>query len=443
MKRILLFSALVGLVAQSTLVAAQPSNASADETDPEKLKWMQGTPPPPEKQVRFEKLDHYRFPMTRWAFTNFRQMVPTANVWRGPGQPGALPYALRDDLDAVSFLPTGSNKLMSWAVSLKINYTDAILVLHKGNIVYERYFGVTKAHTPHMSFSMTKSYYGTVAAMLVKEGKLDEEELVSAYIPELSGSGFGDATVRQILDMTTGLAYSEDYTDPNADVFGIVHSIGTFPRPKDYDGPRTLYDYLKAIPKKGTHGSQFAYKSVNTDVLGWLIARVTGKNPIDLLSEKIWQKVGAEMDAYLLVDQAGTGWASGGFNAILRDHARFGEMMRRGGRFNGKQIVPQSIIKDIRNGGNKDLFAKAGHNPTGHYSSMSGWSYRNQWWVSHNDDEAFAARGIHGQTIYIDPKSELVIVRLASHPVASNRHFDKTSLPAYRAIANHLRNNAP
>jgi CubicO group peptidase (beta-lactamase class C family) len=119
-------------------------------------------------------------------------------------------------------------------------------------------------------------------------------------------------------------------------------------------------------------------------------------------------------------------------NTRLRDFARFGELMRLGGHFNGQQIVPAAVVDEIRRGGSREAFAKAG------YATLPGWSYHNQWWVSHDDHGAFMARGVHGQAIYIDPKAEMVIARFASHPLAGNVNLDPTSLPAYRAIAEHL-----
>jgi len=151
------------------------------------------------------------------------------------------------------------------------------------------------------------------------------------------------------------------------------------------------------------------------------------------LSERIWKKLGAEHDAYILVDSIGTGFAAGGLNATLRDHARFGEMMRNNGRYNGQQIVPKSIVTEIRKGASKEHFEHA------KYHSKKGYSYHNQWWVSHNENGAYTASGIHGQTIYIDPAAKMVIARFASHPVATNRHIDATSLPAYQAVADYLK----
>jgi CubicO group peptidase (beta-lactamase class C family) len=411
---------------------AQSAPLSAAESDPAKMGWMVGSPPPPDKLIQFADASHLRFPQLRWSVANFRRFMPTANVWRGDGPVSPLPRALRDDIDAVTFRPLGRSDSMTWAQSLDANYTDAIVVLHRGRIVYERYLGVMAPQSPHMSMSVTKSIYGTLGAMLVAEGKLDANALVTKYIPELAGSAWGDATVRQVLDMTTGLEYSEDYADPQAEVWQHARAGGILPRPPGYTGPRSFYEFLRTVRKQGEHGVAFAYKTVNTDVLGWLIRRATGQTAGAVLSERIWQKLGAEQDAYLLIDSEGTEFAGGGFNPTLRDLARFGEMIRLDGRFNGQQIVPRAVVDDIRRGADKAQFAKAG------FKLLEGWSYRDMWWVSHGVHGAFSARGIHGQAIYIDPRAEMVIVRFGSHPLAANANVDPTSLPAYQALAEHL-----
>lgn len=411
---------------------AQEAPADAKSTDPVKLGWMQGSPVAQDKIIQFKDGSYYTFPKTRWSFSNFRQFGPSANIWRGDGQVSKLKRRENKAIDKVTFLPIGSNVPMTWQDSLHANYTDSILVLHKGRIVYEKYFGVARPETPHISFSVTKSYYGTLVAMLALDGLIDTEALVAAYLPELKDTAFGDATVQQLLDMTTSIQYSENYTDPNAEIFKFAFAGGFLPSPPGYEGPDNFYAFLKTLKKDGAHGQTFKYQSVNTEVLGWILKRVTGKPAEQLLSEKIWQKLGAEEDAYIMVDSIGTGFAAGGLNTTLRDHARFGEMMRRGGRYNGRQIVPKSIIDDIRKGGDKSDFAEAG------YATLPGWSYRNQWWVSHNENDAYTARGVHGQTIYIDPKAKMVIARFASHPQAANANFDATSLPAYQALADFL-----
>jgi CubicO group peptidase (beta-lactamase class C family) len=420
------------MLAGVSTARAQTPLLSAAESDPVKMGWMVGSPPPADKLIRYDDMSIYRFPQTRWSFANFRQFVPTSNVWRGEGAVAALPRALRDDIDGVTFTPMGRSETMTWAQSLEANYTDAIIVLHRGRIVYERYFGVMQPYQPHMAMSVTKSIFGTLGAMLVAEGKLDENALVTKYIPELAGTAYADATVRQVLDMTIGVKYSENYADPKAEVWQHARAGGVFPRPPGYSGSTSFYGYLRTLQKEGEHGQAFAYKTVNTDVLGWLIRRVTGQTVGQVLSERIWQKLGAEHDAYMVIDSEGTEFAGGGFNPTLRDMVRFGEMMRLGGRFNGRQIVPQAVVDDIHRGADQDEFAKAG------YTLLQGWSYRDMWWVSHNEHGAFSARGIHGQVIYIDPKAEMVIARFGSHPLAANANVDPTSLPAYHALAKHL-----
>lgn len=315
-----------------------------------------------------------------------------------------------------------------------MNYTDGILVLHKGRVVYERYFGVLDEKGQHGAMSVTKSFIGTLGAILVAEGKLDDKKTVGHYVPELKSSAFGDATIRQLLDMTTAIKFSENYADPNAEVWAHAHAGNPLPKPKDYTGPKTYFEFLVTIQKLGEHGDAFAYKTANTDALGWVISRVTGHSVAEELSQRIWQKMGAEQDAYFTVDSIGTPFSGGGLNLGLRDLARFGELLRNDGRISNQQIIPRSVVEDIRGGGDKEAFSKAG------YKLLPGWSYRNMWWVTHNEHGAFAARGVHGQTLYIDPTAEMVIARFSSYPIAPNAANDPITLPAFHALAKLLLN---
>ena len=423
----------LSLTAAATgLLAQTPNLPTAAQTDPVALGWMVGSPPPADKVIRFADGSGYKFPQTRWSFSNFRQLMPTTQVSRGTGAPLPLPRALRGDLDAVSFVPLGKDTPMTWGQAFDANYTDGIVVLHKGRIVYERYAGALRPEGQHIAMSVTKSFFGTLGAMLVAEGKLDENAPVTRYVPELKDSAFGDATIRQVLDMRTGLKYSENYLDPNAEVWQHTRAGGVLPRPPGYQGPQTFYEFLQTVKKEGEHGGQFAYKTVNSDALGWVIRRATGQSIGQLLSERIWSRLGMEQDAYFTVDSVGNEFAGGGLNAGLRDMARFGEMMRNQGKFNGQQIIQASVLQDIAKGGDKSAFPQAS------YPTLPGWSYRNMWWVSNNEHGAYSARGIHGQAIYIDPKAEMVIARFASFPMPNNPFNDPTSLPAYMALAKHL-----
>ena len=280
--------------------------------------------------------------------------------------------------------------------------------------------------------SMTKSMTGLLAEMLVVEGRLDDKTKVSSVIPELKDSAFGSATVRQVMDMTTALDYSEDYSDQNADIWIYSKAASPLPKPNDYAGPNGYFEYLQTVKQNGVHGEAFGYRTINSDALGWILSRVTGKDVAQLLSERIWSRMGAEQDGYMTVDAKGTPFAGGGLSAGMRDLGRIGLLMLNGGMINGQRLFPKEVIENIRAGGDKNAFAKAG------YKTLEGGSYRSMWWIFHNEHGAFAARGVHGQTIYIDPAAEMVIVRLASFPTANNAQIDPTSLPAYQAVAEYL-----
>lgn len=402
------------------------------QSDPARMGWMIGSPPPADRIPRFDDGSFFQFPALRWSVAHMRQFMPTVNVSRGLGASIPITTNFDRDIDKVKFVPLGETKQMTWEESLEKVYADGVIVMHHGKIVYEKYFGALTIDGQHAAMSVTKSFTGTLGIILAKEGLIDTEKMVSYYIPELKNSAFGDATVRQVMDMTTALQFSEDYADPNAEIWKFSAAGNPLPKPKDYDGPRTYYEYLPTVKKNGIHGDAFGYKTVNSDVLGWIIARVTGKSVAEVLSERIWRKIGAEQDGYFSVDAIGTPFAGGGFNLGLRDMARFGQLILNDGKVGQEQIIPKTAIDDIKKGGDKKAFEKAG------YSLLKGWSYRNMWWITNNDHGAFCARGVHGQVIYVDPKADMVIVRFASNPIAGNTANDPYSLPAYDAVAKYL-----
>ena len=257
-------------------------------------------------------------------------------------------------------------------------------------------------------------------SMMIAEGTLDERKTVAQYLPELADSGFGDATVRQVLDMTTSLDYNEDADDAAEKMRNFSLASGTYPRPIGYNGPTNTFDLLKTVKKVGPHGARFDYQSLDTEVLGFIIGRITGKRPEKVLEERIWSQLGAENDANIVLDEVGSSRSAGGLSATARDFARFGEMMRRNGKFNGKQIVPAKVVARIRAGGSKRDFANA----IWDYNTRRGWSYKSQWWHTHNAGKAFMGIGMFGQAIYVDPKAEMVIVRFMSGPDGSTVGFD-------------------
>lgn len=425
-------AAAVSALAASGAVLAAGDFPDAVASDPNTLGLMQGFPPAPERRVTQPDSNFFSFPKMRWTVCHIRELMPTRQVARGLGAPRALDYALDDGIDALTFTPLGGGQPMTWKEALAANYTDGVLVLHEGKVVYEHYAGCLTEAGQHAAMSMTKSMTGLLAEILVAEGRLDDRARVADIVPELAGSAFADATVRQVMDMTTGLAYSEDYADPEADIWVYSAAANPMPKPADYKGPVGYYEYLQIVRKEGQHGEAFGYKTINSDALGWIVSRVSGRSVADLLSERIWSRIGAEQDGYFTVDGIGTPFAGGGLSAGLRDLGRVGQLMLDQGEANGQRLFPARVADSIRAGGDKAAFARAG------YKTLPGGSYRSMWWVLHNAHGAYAARGVHGQTIYIDPTARMVIVRLSSHPVAKNAVIDPTSLPAYQAVADYL-----
>ena len=411
---------------------AEDARLTAKQSDPQTLGWMQGFPPPADKLITQPSSNFFSFPKLRWTVCHIRELMPTTDVSRGIGAPSKLSYALDKNIDAITFMPTNSKRPMTWKQSLDANYTDGIMVMHHGKVVYERQNGCLNELGNHAAMSMTKSMTGLLAEILVTEGKLDDKALVASIIPELKNSGFGDATVRQVMDMTTALDYSEDYADPNADIWKYSEAASPLPKPKDYKGPNGYFEYLQTVKKNGEHGEAFNYRTINSDALGWIISRTTGKAVNELLSERIWQKIGAEQSAYMTVDAKGTPFAGGGLSAGLHDMARIGSLMLNKGEINGERLFPATVVDNIEAGGDKEAFAKAD------YKQLTNGSYTSMWWLFNNPTPIYAARGVHGQTIYVDPAADMVIVRFASYPDASNGKIDPTSLPAYKAVANYL-----
>ncbi len=262
-------------------------------------------------------------PHNRWSFTHVDELISTATIAHGQATP--LPQGEALDLDKVR-LATGTV-----ASLLEETSTDGFLVLHKGRIVAETYPNMTP-ETRHILFSVSKSVTGTLAGILVEEGKLDPDAPVVNYLPEVKNSAYRDATVRHVLDMTVDLDFVEDYLDTKSDFARYRVSTGWNPPNPDL-GHEGLHAFLATVkPAQSRHGETFYYASPNSDLLGWLLERASGMTFAKLLSEKIWQPMGAEADAFITIDAKGGARTAGGINATLRDLARFGELMRNGGR---------------------------------------------------------------------------------------------------------------
>ncbi len=410
--------------------AAAPAWPAPESVTLDKLGYMATFPP--EGAQRVDLSNSYKYPQLRWTLQHLRELQPTRNIRRGAALASPLPADPRP-LGALAFDDDKGQPITvdQW---LARTYTDAIVVLHKGRVVYERYDNQMKPSTAHLLFSVTKSFTGLMAAQLAHEGKIDHEALVTKYVPELADSAWGDMKVRQVMDMTGAVRFREVYTDPTTEIFGYSWSSGLLPRPPGYQGKTNIYDFLKTLQKEGEHGEGFVYRTVHSEVLGWIVSRATGRHWAELMSENIWQKLGMEEDAHVMVDSVGTPLQGAGLNATARDLARFGEMLRQGGRFNGQKIFDKAVIDDTAKGGDRSQFQFRGIQAV-----RPGYSYRNQWWVLHNADGAYEASGIHGQMVHVNPAAEMVIVKLSSHPVASAAATQALTLKAWAALAQAVR----
>ena len=278
------------------------------------------------------------------------------------------------------------------------SFTDGLIVLHRGRIVTERYENGMTPATPHLLQSVSKSFAGVLAGIVAERGQLDVDGLVTDHVSDLAGSSFEGATVRDVLDMRTGTAYDETYTDRDADVC-ITEQLGAWRPARPGRTAVNLYEQIAQLENDGPHGVAFRYRSILTDLLGWILERSTGLRYADLLSRELWSKLGAEQDSEITIHR-GVTMPSGGMSATLRDLARFGQMMLQGGQLGGRRIVPEAWALDSRTG---DAASRAAFEQGELRKDMPGWLYRSKWWVQDAERGIHMALGIHGQTIWLAP----------------------------------------
>lgn len=405
---------------------------TASETDV-----MEGFPPPSDKRVTVHNF--MSPPYNRWALQHIREIQPTKEIYRGSGPVANLKLD-KLNLSSIS-TKVRDNREMSLTQFLDETSTDSFLILHRGKIVFEKYMNGMQQHTQHQMFSATKSFVGTLMLILIEQGKVDPSKNIIEYLPEMKGSAFEDATVQQVMDMTTAINYTEVYNDQNSDIwrYGRVFSLWDHPD-KNYSGPQTVYEYLPTLKKKGEHGNGFHYVTPNTDVLGWIISRITGKSLSHNLEETFWQRLGVERDGYIWLDKAGTEMAGGGLNITTRDAARFGQMIIQKGHYNGQQIIPENVAERILKPGNPEVYAR--YYPGNPFFEDYTFAYHDQWWTYNNIHKAVSAIGIHGQYIYLDPKAEMVVVKTSSSPDGEDNVNDVDGPLIYQVIAEYLMKHA-
>jgi CubicO group peptidase (beta-lactamase class C family) len=368
---------------------------------------MHGFPPSAEAQVT---LANWRTtPFNQWAFHHVRELLPTADIPHDPAnvrQLSVRPAAL-DGLQ----IPAARGKALTLDQALAATSTDGFVVLNKGAIVLERYCRGMTERSPHILMSVSKSMLGLIAGILVGNGVLNGSRLVTDVIPELKATAWAGATVAHLLDMRTGVAFDEDYLATAGPIIAYRKAAGWNPtdpgeEPSDL---RSFLQHLRTVD--GPHGGRFWYVSPNTDLLGWVIERASGKRYADLVSELLWQPMGAAESAYITVDRLGAPRAAGGMCATVRDLARLGQMLSEGGSYLGRQIVPAAWLDMIANDGDAEAW-EAG-NLASYYPSVP-IHYRAQWYVERRLPKVLFCLGIHGQNLFVDPKNNMVIAKVSS-----------------------------
>ena len=389
---------------------------------------MRGFPVPPAGRV--PPADWDCAPWNRWSFQHIREILPTTDVWRGDGPVWQLPVALRD-LDETGFTPDNGKDttIGQW---LADDFTDGFIVLHRGTIVFERYLNGMTERTLHLSQSVAKSITATVAGILVGRGLMDPESPVTDYLPELKRTAWKGAKLRHVLDMTSGVRFVEDYEAMDSDIALTDIASGWKPKRGRSRAPACIRDQIMGLKVRDReHGEIFRYKSIESDVLAHCMERVTNTRLADLVSRELWAPMGAQESACFTVDSAGYALADGGFNATLRDYARFGLMHMAGGVANGRRVLPMEWIEDTRRA-NPSVFGPP------YSDTLPNGAYRNQFWIPEAGKRAYLARGVFGQRVHIDPDSDLVVVKLSSWPEFQSVPRTRTFMNAVGAIAARL-----
>jgi CubicO group peptidase (beta-lactamase class C family) len=367
-----------------------------------------------------------------WSFLHMDELFPTMAIKAAASRATEMQKNPQDLMGLAVTLPDGS--VSTVAGILDTTNTDAWMVLHGREVLAEEYYGAMCRTTRHLLMSVSKSIVSTVVGVLVGQGKVDTSERIDHYIPELAASGYSGAAVRDVLDMRSGIRFSEEYLDMSSEVRQLDRAVGWAPRSgRDV---ATLKEFLVGLQQERKHGGHFAYRSCETDVLGWLCEAVSGRKFADLASEFLWSRLGARHDAYIVVDAAGTGMFDGGICATLEDMARFGAMIRDGGvSLGGQRILGSAWVEDIFAGGQDSAEAFAAAKES---AEMPGGKYKSQFWFLSEDWDTAYSLGIHGQMVYINRRSGMVGVKFSSTALPVDPVAGPAAAAMFKAISDAL-----
>jgi CubicO group peptidase (beta-lactamase class C family) len=368
---------------------------------------MEGFPPAAGSQVT---LANWRTsPFNRWAFHHVREIVPSADIPNDPARARAFTSAPIDE-QALRIDRPGQAAL-SFEAFLDDTSTDGLVIVHRGRIVVERYANGMTAASPHILMSVSKSMLGLLAGVLVERGVLQPDRPVTDVIPEVAPTAYAGATIRQLLDMRAGVLFDEDYLATSGPIIAYRKAVNWNPLDPGEAASDLRSFYREMTATMGPHGGPFSYVSPNTDLLGWVIERATGRRYADLMSELIWKPMGAAHSAYITVDRLGAPRCAGGMCVTVRDLARVGQMIVEGGAQGGTQVLPSRLIADLVHGGDPAAWAAG---PFVDYYPGLPMRYRSQWYVVDGAAPLLFGLGIHGQNLFVDRAREIVIAKVSS-----------------------------
>jgi CubicO group peptidase (beta-lactamase class C family) len=334
-------------------------------------------------------------PFNRWAFHHVKEIIPSITVENDPKHPHLLKPASKT-----------LNGLML-KLLVKMTSTDAIVVFHKGEIVYESYANGNNDCSPHILMSASKAVTGLIAGMLEHKGDIDLNVPLFSFIPEISGTVYEQVTLRQLLDMRAGIILDADQQSR----YDLATNWEGSPDGKTSMG---LHEFFSQINhSEQVKNDSFRYVSANTDLLGWAIENATGRTLSSLLSDLLWKPMGAENEAYITVDKNESPRSSGGICVTARDFARIGQLFINGGMHGSQEIIPPSLLADISNNGDQEAWEKGQWGKA--FAPISKrMCYRNGWYIINDKPKIIFAMGTYGQNLFIDQANKIVIAKFSS-----------------------------
>ncbi|MGE2737638.1 serine hydrolase domain-containing protein [Mycolicibacterium vaccae] len=372
-------------------------------------------------------------PFAHWSFQHVEDFVPTAVISRGTE--GVAEFAAASAPIADIRVTDSTGAPVTVGGVLAATATDGWAVAHRGSMVAEGYVDGFTADIRHLLFSISKSLVGAVVGALHGNGAIELEAEVTAYVAGLADCGYAGATVRHLLDMRSGIAFSDNYLHPTAEIHLLDQAVGWAPRDRA-NVPATLCDFLLTLQQKSAHGGPFEYRSCETDVLGWICEIAGGQRMPQLMSDLVWSRIGAEHDATIGIDSAGTGFFDGGISACLADLIRFGTLFLRDGvSLTGQQVMPSAWVGDTLQGGpdSRAAFAAGpGEN------TLPGGMYRNQVWFPYPGNTVVLCQGMRGQMIYINRVADVVAAKVSTQTDAGGQRMFADTLRAFDAVAREL-----